>query len=580
MEFKKYLIFIIVIFVLLSCKEDNSNINENDKIVARLNEVYIVTKKDLNQYVKDWKYDKRFRVKAEAYKNALKGLIRDRLRVFDFFERRLNENQDLMGEIRRNINFELINTFFDKNFVNEYANEKTALEVYKQMDKEVICIDIILKIPEKPTKEAFDSLKAIALKIETGLTENYDIQSIIRHNSLKNILLNTERKITWSETMSDPIANVIFRLQKGFTRVIESVDGTHIVKVLDIKKIKLEPFEKIKDEIVSHLQNGFYNEYNNAYDEFRNGLIDKKTIKWNKNGLDQIVKWSSEDESFYGGPYKDTIEKTISNGNNFEILSYKKGSVDLKEYLRLLEEIINTDPNLVLTSVSAKELITDALYDNNVVEAAKENGLEEKLVNPYTQNNRIADRLLYLYNQSVIEGSIPEATPEVIYRFYEDHKDSIFYQLKIAYIYARIYSDSAKAAADINEIKKGTPFEKVSNSWLVKMFIRERDGTCKAYKTYGGDYLAEAAVSLSLNEYAGPIEYTDSTNGKQYAVIKCFQIQPEKQLTFDEVKGKRIDEEFKNYYRQKITEEVDARLKKKYSIEIMENVLSETIASQ
>lgn len=37
---------------------------------------------------------------------------------------------------------------------------------------------------------------------------------------------------------------------------------------------------------------------------------------------------------------------------------------------------------------------------------------------------------------------------------------------------------------------------------------------------------------------------------------------PEKQLTFDEVKGKRIEEEFKNYYRQKISDKVSADLMK------------------
>ena len=148
------------------------------------------------------------------------------------------------------------------------------------------------------------------------------------------------------------------------------------------------------------------------------------------------------------------------------------------------------------------------------------------------------------------------------------------------YIYARVYSDSAKAAADINEIKKGTPFEKVKDAWLIKMFIRERDGSLKAYRTAGGDYLAKAAFKLSLNECAGPIEYNDSTKGKQFAVIKCFKIQPEKQLTYDDVKGKRIEEEFKNYYREKISDEVDAKLKKKYKVEIFENVLSEAIASK
>ena len=85
---------------------------------------------------------------------------------------------------------------------------------------------------------------------------------------------------------------------------------------------------------------------------------------------------------------------------------------------------------------------------------------------------------------------------------------------------------------------------------------------------------------MKLNESDGPIEYYDSTQGKQFAVIKCFQIEPEKQLTYDDVQGKRIDNEFKNYYRQKISDEVDAGLKKKYGVEIFENVLYKAIVSK
>ena len=85
---------------------------------------------------------------------------------------------------------------------------------------------------------------------------------------------------------------------------------------------------------------------------------------------------------------------------------------------------------------------------------------------------------------------------------------------------------------------------------------------------------------MSLNDSAGPIEYCDSTGGKQFAVIKCFQLQPEKQLTYDDLNGERINDEFKNYYRQKFSDEVDARLKNKYRVEIFESVLSKAIAPE
>jgi hypothetical protein len=576
----KYLLLVVLFYASVGRAQDKPNIIDDNKVVATIDKDYFVTLKDLRQYIVDWKYQHRFRVKSDSYRNALKDMISDRLRVFELFDRRLNENQDLMGKIRLNINIELMNAFFDKNFVEKHANEKTAAEAYKEIDKEILCSDIILTIPTDPTKENLDSLRTIALKIETGLGKNDDIEKLITPYSSKKFKLNTKRKVTWSETMIDPVANVIFRLQKGFTRVIESADGFHIVKVLDIKKLKLEPFEKMKDEIVSQLRKGYYEAYNNAYDDYRRGLIDKSSIKWNQSGLDQIVKWSSENARFYAGAYKDTVSNAILNGNNFDILSYNNVKVDLKEYLRLLEEVVILNPNILLNPANVKDFILEALYDNNVVIAAKKLGLENNLINPYTQNTVIADRLLYLYKQAVIEEGIPKATPEALYRFYEDHKDSLFYQLKIVYIYTRIYSDSATAAADINEIRKGTLFEKLSNAWSVNMYIRERDGSLKAYRTSCGDYLAKAAFELNLNESAGPIEYDDSTKGKQFAVIKCFQIQPEKQLTYDDVKGGRINDEFKNYYRQNISDEIDAILKKKHKVEIFENVLSEAISSK
>jgi hypothetical protein len=417
------------------------------------------------------------------------------------------------------------------------------------------------------------------MNVEDGFSKGYHIKELVKLDSLRNIIIKNQQIMTWSQSIMDPVGNVVFNLKKGYTRVLESSDGFHIVKILDIKKVKLEPFEKIKDKIISQLQKGYYQTSDNAFDNFRNGLIDKSSIKWNQKGLNQIVKWSSEYPHFYGGAYKDIIQNAISNGKDFEILSYNNGNVDLKEYLRLLEEIIIPNRNTILNPGNVKEFILNAVYNDNVVKAAKKLGLEKELVNPHTKDPIIKNKLVYLYNKAVIEGSIPKATPEALHKFYEAQKDSIFYQLKIVYIYARIYSDSTKAAADMNKIKKGTPFEKVNDSW-VKGYIRERDGSLKAYRTAGGDYLAKAAFALKLNQCAGPIEYNDSTKGKQFAVIKCFKIQPEKQLTYDDVKGKRIEEEFKNYYREKISNEIEAKLKKKYGVKIFQNALSEAIAAK
>ncbi|MGD8779038.1 MAG: peptidylprolyl isomerase [Ignavibacteria bacterium] len=578
MELKKYLFFLILSLILVGCA--NNKIKDKDKIVAMIGEDYKVTLGDLKQYIADWNYDRRFGGGAKTYNFALNKLIFNQLKRFDFFDRKLNENQDLMKKIRPFINNELIRKYFDKEFMQKYVNEKKAAEAYKEMDKEVICNDVFLPFSEKPSKNQLDSLKTLASEIEKGISNNEEIDAVINVYSSRNSIMSNVKYITWTQSMNDPVAYIAFKLKVGSTQVIQAYNGFHVIKIIGLKKIKPEPFDKVKDKILSDLKMGYYQEYNNQYDNFRDKLIDKKSVKWNKAGLDQLIKWSKNDDHFYTEAYKDTMQNAIQKGDNFEILSYNNGKVNLKEFLRLLEEVVALSPTLVLSANNVKDFILDAVYDDNVVKAAQNMGIEAEFVNPYTDVKIIKGRLAYLYNQAVIEGSIPEATPEALKKFYQDQKDSIFYQLKKINIYTRIYSDSVKAASEIKEINKGTPFEKVSNRWFVKTFIRERDGSLKSFGSKELPYLAEAAFKLGLNEVAGPVEYLDAEKGKQFAVIKCIRIRPEKQLTYDDVKGKRIVEEFNNYYRQKISDEVEVKLKKKYGVKIFEDVLSEAIAAK
>ncbi|MBK7106240.1 MAG: peptidyl-prolyl cis-trans isomerase [Ignavibacteriae bacterium] len=576
LKLRKYLILIILAFIILSCINNNANSSEDELIIAKIGEDYIVKLSDLKQYIKDWNYNQKFRDKEKVYKNALNDLVTNQLKRFDFFDRKLDQNKDLMSKERRLINSEIINSYFDKKFASKYVNDSAAAKAYKEMDKEVICNDILLPIPENTFQQKLDSLKAIALEIENYISNNLNIDELIKKYSLQNTLVSAQKNYTWSQSMNDPLAFVAYQLQIGSTQVLYNIDGFHILKAIDAKKIKLEPFEEMKDAIISDLKKGYYQTYNDEYSDFRKNLIDYSSIIWNERGLDQIVKWSNTDK-FFGEAYKDTMQNAISNGNNFEILTYNKGKVDLKEFLRLLDEVVILNPNIQLNPKSVKDFISEAVYDDNVVKAAQKIGLEEKIINPYTDNLVVKSKLSYLYNQAIIEGNIPEITPETLKKFYDEQRDSIFYQLKKINLYTRIYSDKEKAEKEIEDINSGIPFEKISNRWFVKTYIRERDGSLKSFRSIEPPYLAEAAFKLELNEVAGPIEFDDVEKGKQFAVIKAINIMPEKQLTFDEVKGKRIEEEFKNYYRQKISDEVNAKLMKKYNVKIYEDVLSQAI---
>jgi hypothetical protein len=109
MGLKKYLFLFAMCFFNIYYANNNYSIVENDKVIARIGKDYNITFENLSKYVADWSYNIRYRNKAEAYKKALDAMIINQLKRFDFFERGLNKNQDLMKRIRRSISDELIN---------------------------------------------------------------------------------------------------------------------------------------------------------------------------------------------------------------------------------------------------------------------------------------------------------------------------------------------------------------------------------------------------------------------------------------------------------------------------------------
>ena len=135
-----------------------------------------------------------------------------------------------------------------------------------------------------------------------------------------------------------------------------------------------------------------------------------------------------------------------------------------------------------------------------------------------------------------------------------------------------------KAIEVTGRIKGGTALEKIAGTWLVKTYIRDRDGNIKTYKSKEKPLFGETAFKMNLNEIIGPIPYNDPEKGEQYAVIKCVNTRPEKQLSFDDVKN-TIGDDFQSFQRKKLMAEIKAELWKKYNTKIYEDVLSKKLKS-
>jgi parvulin-like peptidyl-prolyl isomerase len=552
---------------------------QNKEIVARVGNDYMITLDDLRQYVFDWFYNKRYDNITEAYTQALDAMITNQLKRIDFFEKGLNKDEKLIKSIRRIINEEMVAEYFATQYLDKYSNEDYAREIYRSMNKQVVYQQIVLKKPKDASKKQIDSVKQKAMEIKAEIDELKDFGQLVGKYSQDTASVNSNGympPVGWEQSFFDPTDNAVFRLNSGDVRVVEASDGFHLVKIINTKIIKVEPFDKIKNEIIAKLKKYNYDLSQDEFERDKRDLIDESSLQWNEIALTQIMKWSHIPK-FYNDVYKDTLQYTISHNENMAILTYSKGRVKYEDFLRLLNDVLLPKFPENIKKKDVKDFILEAVRTDLIAQKAELLGIEKNIFNSKTINPVLKNQIAVLYNKAEIESKIPEPTSEILHNFYNENKDSLYYQLEKINVYAMIYADMKEAEKTMLRIKNGTPFEKITGSWFVKTFIRNRKGNILSYLSTEKPFLGAAAFKLTLNETAGPVEYNDPEKGEQYAIIKCINIRPEKQLMFDDVK-KTIADDFKNYQIEKIMKIVRERLWKKYDVKVYSEVLLRKIA--
>jgi hypothetical protein len=567
-----------IVFLITLCSAQNT---ASRNIVADISDKDSITFTELLQYVKDFSYNILYKSKeSEGFNKALETMIINRAKVIDFFARRLNEKKELFNGIRRTINEELVIKYYQNQFYEKYINEHVIQKAYREMGREIVFQQIILPQPKNSSVKHINSLKVFAGEIKAEMDKGTGFEEIKKMFS-KDVVFSQKKDdklvMNWEASLSSELNRQIFEIPSGQSRIIESSKAIYVIRVFKINVKDVPPFEKVNDQILHTLEKAYSDISVREFDSTKKNFINEKTAKWNRKGLDQLIKWSNI-PGFYQKYYKDTIQNAILQNKNFLILTYSNGKVDLKEYLRLLDEILIPGKYTSLKEIDLKNFIFEALRTNVIVKKADKMDLEKKIVNAHTNNPIIRNDIIRLYNEQVIENQIPPATQDALHRFYNENKDSLFYQFAKVNIYAII--DTAKNTLEElkRKLDRNVPFEKLKNSLFVKTFIKDREGNIKSYFSLEQPFLGEAAFTLMLNQVAGPIEYNDPNKGKQYALIKCIGWQEEKQLLYQDVE-KTIKDTFIKKYREKLAQATQDMLKKKYHVIIYTDVLNQNLRS-
>ena len=559
--------FMLIILMLASIFIDNgcNTKNIDNDVVAEYDNGKTINFNELRQYVFDWNYDKRFRVKSEGYRHALEDLVENQLKRVDFFESHLDTNKALIQSLSRIINEALVANYFEKEYLGKYTSDEFAKQVYGIMDKRVAYREIVLKKPAGATKSELAGLEKKAIAIKTEIENGADFNVMVQKYSQDEQSAQNngyEPPVAWMQSFSDPSGNVIFNLKENELRVLSTNTDYRLVEVTGINKVPVEPFEQIKPQLIKDIKQIYLQRCLDEYNKDKDALLDPASISWNRAVLKQLVQWSNI-STLNSSAYEDSLTRVMSKTDNKTIMTYRNGKVDYKEYLRLLKNVLTINVKRKINEDDIKYFIKEAVTIDKIAEKADSLGLRKEFFNANTKDTEIKDRLVYFYNQAEIEEKIPPLTEDNLHNFYNDNKESIFYNLERINLYVMVFNNQKDAKQASDKITSGTEFEKVTGRFFVYTYDRERDGE---FKTFGGrekPIFAEKAFTMKLNEVSEPVEFTDEAGQTKYAILKSKYIRPEKQLTYEEAK-KTIDEEFKNFYREKLENEIKKKLAEKY----------------
>ena len=567
----------VALVVVLSCKAQDTT---HQNIIVTIAGDYSISFAELQEYVLDHSYDRMYRNnRAEAYKKGLDEMVVHRLKIIDFFNLGLNENRKLLQSIRRTLNEELVIRYFRTQFYGKYVNDKSMQETYKQMGKEVIYRQVVLTKPKNASQKYIDSLTTAAKDIKTKIDNGTDFAELVKRYSQDGASARRDGlmpPVSWKTSLSNMFDHAIFDLPVGKVRIFDNSQSIHVVKVIKINKIDVQPFEKAKDDIIKTLDERYMDFSLQEFDSAKNKFVDERTVKWSKRALKQLVMWSNI-PNFYPQYYSDTLQRAISQGRNFLILTHSQGKVDLREYLRLLDNVLILGKSSSLREDDIKKYILEAVRTNMIVHRANGLNLEKDIFNPRTTNPLIRNEIVRMYDRQIVEAQIPKATEEALRQFYQINRDSLFYQLAKVNIYAVISPDEKNIDELKRKLDQNVPFEKLTGEAFVKTFIVDRDSIIKSYLSAEKPFLGKAAFQLKLYETAGPIEYNDPEKGRQYAIIKCMAKREEKQLLYQDVE-KTIADEFLNFNRERITHATEEHLRAKYPVIIYKDIFKQNLS--
>lgn len=543
---------------------------QQSAVVAEVGDGHRITVAELADYAEDRLYPLRFPDRATAYREALHDRVTDELKRIDLFASGLHRDEALMRSIGRSVTEELVLLYFQREYQDDYLNEEAIRREYEDAGRVVVYRQIVLPKPQGASAEAIEALRTTVGEIQRQIEAGAAFEALVRRYSqgASADAGGLAAPVRWQHALTYPRDYVIFHLAPGETRSFEAPDRFEVVQVERVEDVPMPPLPEVRDRLVEVIQGRHAAAAAAAFAREKAATIDTTAMRWDPDGLAQVVAWSNT-PGFYEGAYRDVLGRHLADHGDALVWTDGRGEVRLSDLRRLLDEVLILGRSGGHDEALVRDFLLEAVRTERIAEHARTLGLDDELLRPDTPSTVLASAFVRLYNQRHVEEQIPDTTAQALRAFYEAHADSLFYQLEVVNVEAIVRTDEEAIEAVWEQVQAGVPFEEVSSRRLVRSFVRTREGEIDSYLSREPPYLGEVAFELAEGEVAGPVSYVDADGVRQHAVVKAVGHRPERQLRYDEVRG-RVAEAFVEHHRARLAAEVAADLRERYDVEVDE----------
>ncbi len=503
----------------------------------------------------------------------LHHMIHQRIKELEAKAKRMHKDSVVIAALEPEVNAALMQRLYQK-IEAKVVNDSLMKNLYDQLGKEIQYRQIVI---QKSTDGSRESKHSVVEEIFKEIEQGKDFGQLARQFSEHRTSAKRGglmQPIRWQKRL-DPKLVVLFRMQPDqISGPLETQEEITIFKVDKVEKKDIEPFEKVKNHISALLKKHFKGLIHQRFQHIVAAQVKTNRFEWNEEGLDHLEPLAYDADIKYKN-FATALEHYIDLGNQITLLTYDEGKINLEglleKYLQFKEILGENYPPDIN---SQKEYITKLIQYERMISLAKQAGLDQNIMQDGRVKEALSKTLIEYYDNKVIASKIPDFNEKVSKKFYETHKDSLFYRTQKVRIHVILVSNKKQADDLMRLYKNGTPFEKLGANKYLRIFTKNLDGSINPLQNSRTPKLARTAFQLEESEVSGPLLYDDPK--LKFAIIKCISNIPEKQLSYQQVQ-EQIDLEFKKFHMKKIENEIMESLYKKYNVQIFPDTIKKML---